>query len=164
MQNNASATGQPGHRFRGQHGRGESQQHRCLWGRFPTDSDGTVDLGATENADSTSPQLLTPAVRRRNQRCRRQQPDNYSNESAQADTANITLYEFVDGTITGDTLVEAFNPAAITAGLGTTTNTNDTITLNPTANLDEETNYYVIIDAAARHRRCRQPETACGDC
>ncbi|MCB1804691.1 MAG: Ig-like domain-containing protein, partial [Candidatus Competibacteraceae bacterium] len=117
---------------------------------FPRILDGTVDLGATENADLTSPQLLTlsPSDDATNVAV----DSNLTiilNESVQAGTGDITLYEFVDGTITGDTLVEAFNPAAITAGLGTTTNTNDTITLNPTANLDEETNYYVIIDAVA---------------
>jgi hypothetical protein len=56
-----------------------------------------------------------------------------------AETGNINLYK-----TTGDVLVQAFNVTTDITGTGTST-----ITINPTSNLDGETDYYVKIDATA---------------
>ncbi|MDP3900251.1 MAG: Ig-like domain-containing protein [bacterium] len=60
-------------------------------------------------------------------------------EAVDAETGNINLYK-----TTGDVLVQAFNVTTDISGSGT-----DTITVNPTSNLDRATNYYIKIDATA---------------
>jgi len=60
-------------------------------------------------------------------------------EAVDAETGNINLYK-----TTGDVLVQAFNVTTDITGTGTST-----ITINPTSNLDGETDYYVKIDATA---------------
>ncbi|OGY31212.1 MAG: hypothetical protein A3C02_04830 [Candidatus Andersenbacteria bacterium RIFCSPHIGHO2_02_FULL_45_11] len=61
-------------------------------------------------------------------------------EAVDVETGNITIKKTSD-----DSTVEAID---VTGGLVTGTGT-DTITVNPTADLDEETEYYVLIDATA---------------
>lgn len=59
-------------------------------------------------------------------------------EAVDAETGNITLYE------SDDTEVEVFDVTSDISGSGT-----DTITINPTADFDSATSYYVQIDATA---------------
>jgi hypothetical protein len=60
-------------------------------------------------------------------------------ETVDAETGYINLYK-----TTGDELIQAFNVASDISGSGT-----DTITANPSSDLDGETDYYVKIDATA---------------
>ena len=59
-------------------------------------------------------------------------------EAVDAETGNVTLYK------SNDTQIEQFDVTTDISGTGTTI-----ITIDPTANLDEQTSYYVQIDATA---------------
>ncbi|MEA2088325.1 MAG: Ig-like domain-containing protein [Patescibacteria group bacterium] len=59
-------------------------------------------------------------------------------ETVDAESGNITLYK------SDDTLVQQFDVTSDISGSGT-----DTITINPTADLDDQTSYYLQIDATA---------------
>ena len=59
-------------------------------------------------------------------------------EAVDAETGNVTLYK------SDDTQIQQFDVTTDISGSGTTT-----LTIDPTANLDEQTSYYVQIDAAA---------------
>lgn len=59
-------------------------------------------------------------------------------EAVDAESGNIDLYK------SDDTLIEEFDVTSEISGSGTTT-----ITINPTSDLDEQTSYYVQIDATA---------------
>jgi|GEM_PF-3074459 len=92
------------------------------------------------SADSTPPTVstLSPADGATNVAANSNLVITFS-EAVDAETGNINLYK-----TTGDVLVQAFDVTTDITGTGS-----DTITINPTSNLDGGTDYYIKIDATA---------------